>query len=65
LYAIGVQTVRRNPVEPAPALHLRWLTVIDLRALRETPEEFRRSQQARGEDPGLVDAALAADEGRR
>jgi seryl-tRNA synthetase len=39
--------------------------VIDLRALRETPEDFRRSQQARGEDPGLVDAALAADERRR
>jgi seryl-tRNA synthetase len=39
--------------------------VIDLRALREAPEDFRRSQQARGEDPATVDRALAADERRR
>jgi seryl-tRNA synthetase len=39
--------------------------VIDLRALRETPEEFRRSQQARGEETASVDRALAADERRR
>jgi seryl-tRNA synthetase len=39
--------------------------MIDLRALRESPEDFRRSQQARGEDPGSVDVALAADERRR
>jgi seryl-tRNA synthetase len=39
--------------------------VIDLRALREAPEDFRRSQQARGEDSAAVDRALAADERRR
>jgi seryl-tRNA synthetase len=39
--------------------------VIDVRALREAPEEFRHSQQARGEDPASVDRALAADERRR
>jgi seryl-tRNA synthetase len=44
---------------------LRWLLVIDLRALREMPEDFRRSQRARGEDADRVDATLAADERRR
>jgi seryl-tRNA synthetase len=39
--------------------------VIDLRALRDDPELFRASQTARGEDPGLVDELLAADEERR
>jgi seryl-tRNA synthetase len=39
--------------------------VIDLRLLRDDPDRVRRSQQARGEDPALVDALLAADEGRR
>jgi len=39
--------------------------VIDLRALRETPEAFRASQAARGDSPDLVDAVLAADERRR
>ena len=39
--------------------------MIDLRQLREDPERFRASQTARGEDPGLVDAVLAADEARR
>jgi seryl-tRNA synthetase len=39
--------------------------VIDLRLLRDVPDEFRRSQQARGEDPATVDRALAADEHRR
>jgi len=39
--------------------------VIDLRALRDDPEVFRASQAARGEDVGLVDALLAADEARR
>jgi seryl-tRNA synthetase len=39
--------------------------VIDLRAMRDAPEDFRRSQQARGQDAGTVDAALAADERRR
>ncbi|HEV7210027.1 MAG TPA: serine--tRNA ligase [Mycobacteriales bacterium] len=39
--------------------------MIDLKALREDPEAFRRSQSARGEDTGAVDALLAADENRR
>lgn len=39
--------------------------MIDIRLLREQPEVVRRSQQARGEDPGVVDAILAADEARR
>jgi seryl-tRNA synthetase len=39
--------------------------VIDLRLLREDPERVRRSQRARGEDPALVDALLAADAQRR
>jgi seryl-tRNA synthetase len=39
--------------------------VLDLRLLRDDPDAVRRSQVARGEDPGLVDAALSADEARR
>jgi seryl-tRNA synthetase len=39
--------------------------VIDLRALRADPDAFRTSQLARGEDPAVVDALLAADEQRR
>jgi seryl-tRNA synthetase len=39
--------------------------VIDLRALRDAPADFRQSQQARGEDPSSVDVALEADERRR
>jgi seryl-tRNA synthetase len=39
--------------------------VIDLRLLRSDPERVRASQRARGEDPGLVDELLAADERRR
>jgi len=39
--------------------------VIDLKALRDDPDAFRRSQRARGEDVGLVDEVLAADEARR
>jgi seryl-tRNA synthetase len=39
--------------------------VIDLRLLRDDPDAFRRSQQARGADVGLVDEVLAADEARR
>ncbi len=39
--------------------------MIDLRLLREDPDLFRASQTARGEDPGLVDELLAADEARR
>ena len=39
--------------------------MIDLKVLREDPERVRGSQRARGEDVGLVDALLAADERRR
>ncbi len=37
----------------------------DLRTLRENPQIARDSQEARGEDPQLVDRVLAADELRR
>ncbi|MDF2822676.1 MAG: serine--tRNA ligase [Mycobacterium sp.] len=39
--------------------------MIDLKLLRDDPERVRRSQTSRGEDPGLVDALLAADAARR
>jgi seryl-tRNA synthetase len=39
--------------------------VIDLKLLRDDPDRVRASQRARGEDPGLVDALLDADEHRR
>ncbi|MDQ6715457.1 MAG: serine--tRNA ligase, partial [Actinomycetota bacterium] len=39
--------------------------MIDIKLVRETPEVVRASQQARGEDPALVDAILAADDARR
>jgi seryl-tRNA synthetase len=39
--------------------------VIDIKLLRDDPDKVRASQQARGEDPGIVDAILAADERRR
>ncbi len=39
--------------------------MIDLRLLREDPEAVRASQRDRGDDPGLVDVLLAADEARR
>ena len=39
--------------------------MIDLRLLRDDPDQYRASQIARGEDPSLVDALLAADEARR
>lgn len=39
--------------------------MIDPRLLRDQPDLVRASQRARGEDPSLVDAALAADEARR
>ena len=39
--------------------------MIDIKLLRENPDVVRRSQRARGEDEGLVDAVLAADERRR
>ena len=34
--------------------------MIDLKVLRENPDVVRASQQARGEDAGLVDALAAA-----
>ncbi|MEO8330715.1 MAG: serine--tRNA ligase, partial [Candidatus Nanopelagicales bacterium] len=39
--------------------------MLDIRMLREQPEAVRSSQRDRGEDLGLVDQALAADEDRR
>ncbi|MDQ2782803.1 MAG: serine--tRNA ligase, partial [Actinomycetota bacterium] len=39
--------------------------MIDIKLVRETPDVVRASQKARGEDPGIVDAILAADETRR
>ncbi|GAB2513769.1 Serine--tRNA ligase [Corynebacterium atrinae] len=39
--------------------------MIDLKFLRENPDVVRASQVTRGEDPGLVDELLAADEIRR
>ncbi|WP_123306584.1 serine--tRNA ligase [Cellulomonas sp. PhB143] len=39
--------------------------MIDLKRMRDEPDVVRASQVARGEDPDLVDAALAADSRRR
>jgi seryl-tRNA synthetase len=39
--------------------------VIDIKLVRDEPDRVRASQLARGEDPGIVDAILAADERRR
>ncbi len=39
--------------------------MIDIRLLREDPEAVRASQRARGEDEGIVEAILQADELRR
>ena len=39
--------------------------MIDLRLLRDDPDRVRASQRARGDDPALVDALLAADDARR
>jgi len=39
--------------------------VIDIKLLREDPDRVRASQRARGEDEGVVDEILAADERRR
>ena len=39
--------------------------MIDLKLVREEPDVVRASQKARGEDPGIVDAILTADEARR
>lgn len=40
-------------------------SVIDLKVVRENPDAVRASQQARGEDPGLVDVLVEADSARR
>jgi seryl-tRNA synthetase len=39
--------------------------VIDIKLLREDPERVRASQRARGEDEGIVDAILGAEQTRR
>jgi seryl-tRNA synthetase len=39
--------------------------VIDIKLLRDQPDAVRASQRARGEDEGVVDAILTADERRR
>jgi len=39
--------------------------MIDIKLVRETPDVVRASQKARGEDSGIVDAILVADEARR
>ena len=39
--------------------------MIDLKQLRESPDLFRSSQKVRGEDVGVIDQLLAADEDRR
>ena len=39
--------------------------MIDLKVLRDDPDAVRSSQRARGEDPGIVDLLLAADQLRR
>ena len=39
--------------------------MIDIKLVREQPDLVRASQTARGEDAGIVDAVLAADERRR
>jgi len=39
--------------------------VIDIKLLREDPDRVRASQRARGEDDGVVDQILTADERRR
>jgi seryl-tRNA synthetase len=39
--------------------------VIDIKLLRDRPDSVRASQRARGEDEGIVDAILTADERRR
>ncbi len=39
--------------------------MIDLKLLRDDPDRVRASQVARGDDPALVDALLAADDARR
>jgi seryl-tRNA synthetase len=41
------------------------MPVIDIKLLRDQPGAVRASQRARGEDEGIVDAILTADERRR
>jgi seryl-tRNA synthetase len=42
-----------------------WLMSVGLQRLREEPDVIRRGAIDKGEDPGLVDAAIAADARRR
>ena len=39
--------------------------MIDVGIVRSDPDRLRESQRARGEDPGIVDALISADEQRR
>ena len=39
--------------------------MIDIKLLRSDPQAVKESQEARGEDPGLVDVAVATDSNRR
>ncbi|HEX5996341.1 MAG TPA: serine--tRNA ligase [Jiangellales bacterium] len=39
--------------------------MLDLRVIRDDPDRLRASQRARGEDEGIVNRLLAADEARR
>ena len=39
--------------------------MIDIKLLRDQPDAIRASQRARGEDEGIIDAILTADERRR
>jgi seryl-tRNA synthetase len=39
--------------------------MIDIKFIREYPDVIRTSQRGRGEDPGIVDQLLAADDARR
>lgn len=66
LYCYGVVLCDR-PEGPTRSLRpiARVAGVIDLKLLRDDPDAVRRSQLSRGEDPGLVDALLAADTARR
>ena len=57
---------RRRPCAGASGGRCRYPSgVIDLRLLRDDPDVVRASQAARGDDPALVDAVLAADARRR
>src|SRR4051794_19199602 len=56
---------RRKWRRPARVSAVRLARVIDIKLVRDQPDRVRASQQARGEDPGIVGAILAADERRR